>query len=79
MSLKRGVSVVTSDGEEVGKVHDVVADEDKDIFSGIALRHGLLGSELFVPADLVEDMTNDRVLLTIPASETDERLKPYEG
>lgn len=67
----------SSEGDEVGKVTDVVADEQKDIFSGIAVSTGLFESDVFVPADLVAELTEDAVRLTISASEA-EALKPYE-
>ena len=66
-----------SGGEEIGKVTNVVADEQKDIFSGIAIRTGLFESDVFAPADLVAKLTEDAVRLTISASEA-EALKPYE-
>jgi uncharacterized protein YrrD len=77
-ALPKGATVTTSDGEEVGKVSDVIADEQKDIFSGITFRHGLLDSEYFVPADKVERMTTDRVSLSLNSQEI-ESLEPYEG
>jgi uncharacterized protein YrrD len=76
--LKQGTSVRASDGEEIGKVTDVIADEQKDIFSGITIRTGLFESDLFVPADLVAELTENEVRLTISAGEA-ERLKPHES
>ncbi len=66
-----------SGGEEIGKVTDVVADEQKDIFSGIAIRTGLFESDVFVPADLIAELTEAAVRLTISANQA-EALKPYE-
>jgi uncharacterized protein YrrD len=77
-ALPKGTTVTTSDGEDIGKVAEVIADEQKDIFSGITFRHGLLDSEHFVPADQVEQMTTDRVSLSID-SEAVKNLGPYEG
>jgi len=48
MALENGTPVVAADGEEVGKVADVVADESKDIFSGVVFRQGLLDAKKFV-------------------------------
>lgn len=78
VALDEGAAVFASDGSEVGRVGTVVADEQKDIFSGITLRTGLLAAERFVPADAVEEITEGGVRLSLSAAETD-ALEPYEG
>lgn len=78
MALRKGHPVIGSDGEQVGKVSEVVADPQKDIFSGIAFRHGLLDHERFAPADLVETITSESVHLRVSAEQA-EALEPYEG
>ncbi len=75
MTLEVGTQVLASDGEEVGKITDVVADVQKDIFSGISFRSGLLAEERFAPADIVGELTRDSVHLTIPSGEI-ETLEP---
>jgi len=77
-ALPTGTTVTTADGEDVGKVSDVIADEQKDIFSGIAFRHGLLDRDHFISADQIEQMTSDRVRLTLSSQEIED-LEPYEG
>ncbi len=72
MALEEGTPVRSSDGEDIGHVATVVADEGKDIFSGLAVRSGLLGSPVFVAADLVDEITADAVTLTITAAESAE-------
>ncbi|MDQ3646689.1 MAG: PRC-barrel domain-containing protein [Actinomycetota bacterium] len=72
MALEEGTPVRSSDGEEIGHVATIVADEGKDIFSGLSVRSGLLGSPVFVPADLVDEITADAVSLTITAAESAE-------
>lgn len=79
MTLEKGVPIVTSDDQEVGRVADVIADAQKDIFSGLTFRHGLLGKDHFVPADLIESMTAERVRLTIPSASVEDKIEPYEG
>ena len=75
-ALQKGTSVFSSDGRDLGRVTEVVADEQNDIFSGIAYRSGLLGGERFAPAALVERITENGVHLT--ASENDsEAFEPY--
>ena len=77
-ALSKGTTVTTADGEDVGKLSSVIADEQKDIFSGITFRHGLLNREHFVPADQVDTMTTERVKLRL-SSQQAENLEPYEG
>jgi uncharacterized protein YrrD len=72
MALTEGTSVVSSDGEEVGKVSAVVADVGKDIFSGITFKQGLLSGDHFVPADRIAEITQSRVLLDLTAGEAQE-------
>ena len=69
LALEKGTPVIDARGEEIGKVSDVVADEQKDIFSGIRWRHGLLGDQHYVPADLIEELTSDAVRLRVPGDE----------
>ena len=76
--LKKGAKVFSSSGDEVGRVSDVVADDQKDIFSGVAFRPGLLSSPRFVPADLIASLTEEGVYLTISESQADE-LDEYPG
>lgn len=77
-ALQKGTPIYTSDGEEIGKVASVIADEQKDIFSGLTFRAGLLDSARFVPADLVTQLTDGGVHLSIESSDA-ERLEAYRG
>ena len=70
--------MLAAGGEEVGKVRDVIADEQKDIFSGVTLDTGLLSEPRFVPAEMIEEMTDDVVRLVISAERAEE-LTPYEA
>ena len=74
MTLKKGTRVVASDGDELGTVADVIADAEKDIFSGLSMSSGLFSGNRFVPADMIGEITADSVTLTIAAAET-ERLE----
>ena len=78
MTLSKGTSVVASDGAELGEVGEVVADSQKDIFSGITIGGGLFGTDRFVPADLIDTMTTDEVRLTIDQKQA-EALGAYEA
>ena len=78
MALEEGTPVHSEDGEELGKVTEVVADITKDIFSGIAFKHGLLGSHHFVHAADVREITEDSVHLSLSASDA-KNLEAYEA
>ena len=78
MTLSKGTRVVASDGEEIGKVETVVADQEKDIFSGLAIAAGLFDKDRFVPADLVTEITEHAVQVSLTSQEA-ENLEPYEG
>ena len=75
-ALEKGTPIVSSDGEEAGKVTTVVADEAKDIFSGISFRHRLLDSEHFIPADLVESITTKAVYVKLDSEAVKELGHP---
>lgn len=76
--LEKGAPVFAASGDEIGKVSEVVADDQKDIFSGVAFRPGLFSSQRFIPADLIDSLTDEGVYLTISESQADE-LEDYPG
>ncbi|HEX2234826.1 MAG TPA: hypothetical protein VHK89_00980 [Actinomycetota bacterium] len=78
MAVGKGHPVVGAEGDHVGKVSRVIADEQRDIFSGIAFRPGLLEGERYAPAALVQEITEEAIVLSIPADEA-ERLDPYDA
>lgn len=78
MTLEKGTAVVSADGEEVGTVDEVVADRQKDIFSGVTISSGLLASSRFAPAAMIEEISAARVRLSVTAAEAGE-LEDYEG
>ena len=62
--VEKGWDVVGSDGEELGKVHEVVGDTSNDIFSGLAVSPGTLGllrKPRFVPSENVREITEGSV------------------
>ena len=79
MTLEKGTRIVSSDDEELGRVAEVIADRQKDIFSGVTFRSGLLGQDRFVPADLIDRMTADEVRLSVSAAAAEEKLEDHEG
>ena len=62
-----GWKVETSDGKEVGAVHEVLADEDADIFDGLAVSPGLFRRPRYVPAESIREISEGRIFLTITA------------
>ncbi|HET7482466.1 MAG TPA: hypothetical protein VFK89_06335 [Actinomycetota bacterium] len=79
MTLESGTRITTADGDEVGKVHEVIADRQKDIFSGVTFRDGLLSGIRFVSAELISAITTDEVRLSIPSAEAEDKIQPYDG
>lgn len=79
MTLESGTRITTADGDEVGKVHEVIADRQKDIFSGVTFRDGLLSGIRFVAAELISAITTDEVRLSIPSAEAEDKIQPYDG
>ncbi len=74
--LEPGHSVVTADGEGLGKVAEVLGDTVTDIFDGLSVATGLLGKPKYVPSELVDSIDTDAVHLTISKAEAD-RLEEY--
>ncbi len=58
-ALPRGIPVVGSDGQELGTVTDVLADDDKDIFHGLVVGAG--GRDVLVRQEHVRRMGDARV------------------
>jgi hypothetical protein len=62
--IERGWEVVGADGESLGKVDEVLGDEERDIFDGLQVAAGLVGEPRYVPAEVVGEITVGRVQLT---------------
>jgi sporulation protein YlmC with PRC-barrel domain len=73
--IEPGWRVVTSDGADVGKVHEVVGDTGKDIFDGLAVSSGLLGKPRYVPAERVRSITEGHIEVELADPE---QLEEYE-
>jgi hypothetical protein len=69
--VEAGWKVVGSDGEEIGKVDEVVGDTGDDIFNGLAVSTGLLGKPKYVPAERVAEIVEGEIRLDLPASAAD--------
>ena len=76
--VEPGWAVVASDGNEVGKIDEVIGDPEADIFDGLAVgAGGVLDRPLYVPSEKVGAIEEGTVHLTIDADEYG-RSAPYE-
>jgi hypothetical protein len=78
LTLEEGAPVFCADGEEVGHVAHVLADEEADVFDGIVIAHGL-GHHVFADADQVADIHERGVTLTVSAAEAEHLPRPSEN
>jgi hypothetical protein len=76
--VERGWEVVSSDGQKVGTVDEVLGDENADIFDGLAVAPGLLKKPKYVPAERVGEIVDGRVTLELTQAEFD-ALTEYDG
>jgi hypothetical protein len=77
LNLAKGVAVYSSDGEKVGEVEHVLADEGADIFDGIVLDTSVLpGGHRFVDSEQVEEVFERGVQLRIDRAEADRLPEP---
>ena len=77
LMLERGWRVVGSDDSELGKLEETVGDSARDIFDGITVGTGLLSKPRYVAAELVDEIVEGTVRLSIGEDEF-ERLEAYE-
>lgn len=74
--IEKHWDVVGSDGDELGKVEEVVGDSSRDIFNGLVVAAGLLHRPRYVPAELVSEIVERRITLSIGQDEFD-RLEEH--
>jgi hypothetical protein len=63
--VEPGWHVVDSDGNEVGRVEQVVGDPNADIFSGLLISTGLFTGHRYVPSENVGAIEEGRVHLLL--------------
>jgi uncharacterized protein YrrD len=78
LALDEGTAVYAADGEEVGHVAHVLADEEEDIFDGIVIAHGL-GRHTFADAEQVAAINERGVTLIVSAAEAEALPEPSEN
>ena len=76
--VERGWEVVGNDGDKLGTVEEVLGDSSLDIFDGLAVATGVLGKPRYVPAELVAEIFEGTVRLSIAGDEFG-RLDEYEA
>ena len=76
-ALERGTPVISSDGEEVGKVVEVLDNYREHIFDGLVIELGS-GERRFVDAPEVARTAERAVTLTITAAEVAQLGPPPE-
>jgi uncharacterized protein YrrD len=70
--VQPGWTVHAADGEEIGSVEEVLGDPESDIFNGLNLSSGFLGSTTrYVPAEIVESVFEGRIELSVSETELD--------
>jgi sporulation protein YlmC with PRC-barrel domain len=73
-ALDRGVPVVSSDGDEIGRVKKVMIVHEKHLFDGIVVKTP--AGDRFVDAPEVDEIYENIVTLKITAEEAAELPKP---
>jgi hypothetical protein len=69
MMIEQGWRVVDADGEDVGRIDEVLGDEEADIFNGLQVLTGVLGKPHYVPAERVGEIVEGRVQLELNKDE----------
>jgi hypothetical protein len=69
--IEHGWKVVDRDGGEVGSVHEVLGDENIDIFNGLTINHGLMKKPRYVPAEHVSEIVEGQITLDLDEQELD--------
>jgi uncharacterized protein YrrD len=75
--IEPGWRVVSADGEEFGKVEEVVGDTGNDIFNGLSVSTGLFAKPRYLPAERVSGIYEGEVHIDMPQEHLG-RLDAYE-
>jgi len=66
MLIEPGWPVVDAEGEDVGRVDEVLGDQGADIFNGLQVLKGVIGKRRYVSAEQVAEIVEGRVQLRVP-------------
>lgn len=72
MVIEQGWTVVDTAGETVGRVDEVVGDESVDIFNGLNVLTGVLGTPKYVPSEQVGRIVEGQVELLLSKDQVDD-------
>ena len=65
--IETGWKVVSTDGQDLGRVQEVLGDQESDIFNGLAVNTGALGKPKVVPAENVAEIVEGEITLDLTA------------
>ncbi|HET8607083.1 MAG TPA: PRC-barrel domain-containing protein [Gaiellaceae bacterium] len=77
LMIKPGWTVAGSDGEEIGRVSEVIGDSTHDIWDGLAVASGMLARPKYVAAEQVGSIVDGTVTLAMTQAQF-EALGEYE-
>jgi hypothetical protein len=63
--IEPGWKVVGPDGEEIGRVEEVIGDSSHDIWDGLAVATGILARPRYLPAEQVAEITEGQIRLAL--------------
>jgi hypothetical protein len=69
--IEPGWKVRDSEGEEVGRVHEITGDENADIFDGVAIRSRMLAHPTYVPSEHVAEIRQGEIVLDLSRDQID--------
>ena len=75
--IEKGWRVIASDRSELGHVDEITGDSAEDIFDGLAVDPSLLEGPRYVPADLVGEIRQGVIKLTVTHAQF-ERLERFK-
>ena len=67
--VEPGWKIVAADGAEVGTVHEMLGDPERDIFDGIAVSTGALAKPTYVPSEQVDEIREGEVHLALTSEQ----------
>ncbi len=77
LTCAEGTSIYSSDGQKLGELEHLLADEETDIFDGLVIDQSVLpGGHRFVDAAQVEEIYERGVVLTVDAAGAEKLPEP---
>ncbi len=76
LAVPEGVPVLTSDGDEIGTLSHVLAEEDKDVFDGIVID---ADGHRFVDAPVVDQLFENGVTLKLTTEQARSLPEPSDN